>query len=63
LIRRVVEGEKDDEGSDEEESDEEEDRRRRTVCLLKGRLLKVLERGISGFEESLEKRVEKLMAS
>ncbi|KAE9362680.1 P-loop containing nucleoside triphosphate hydrolase protein [Stipitochalara longipes BDJ] len=63
LIRRVVEGEKDDEGSEEEESDEEEDTRRRTVYLLKGGLLKVLEKGVSGFEESLEKRVEKLMAS
>jgi hypothetical protein len=53
----------DDEGSGEEEGDEEEDRRRRMVYLLKGGLLKVLERGVSGFEESLEKRVEKLMAS
>ena len=63
LIRRVVEGGKDDEGSEEEESDEEEDTRRRTVYLLKGGLLKVLEKGVSGFEESLEKRVEKLIAS
>jgi len=64
LVRRVVEGEKDenDEGSEDEE-DDEEDTRRRTVYLLKGGLLKVLERGVSGFEESLEKRVEKLMAS
>jgi ATPase subunit of ABC transporter with duplicated ATPase domains len=64
LIRRVVEGEKDDEGSEEEsEQDEEEAARRRTVYLLKGGGLKVLEKGVSGFEESLEKRVEKLMAS
>ena len=62
LIRRVVEGEKDDEDSEDEVSDEEEDTRRRTVFLLKGGLLKVLEKGVSGFEESLEKRVEKLMA-
>jgi hypothetical protein len=42
---------------------EEEEKRRRVVYLLKGGGLKVLERGVSGFEESLEKRVEKLLAS
>ena len=65
LVRRVVEGEKDEGGEDEDESkdDEEEETRRRAVFLLKGRVLKVLEKGISGFEESLEKRVEKLLAS
>jgi ATPase subunit of ABC transporter with duplicated ATPase domains len=62
LIRRVVEGERDEDGSEDEESDEEEVRRR-TVFLLKGGSLKVLENGVSGFEESLEKRVEKLLAS
>jgi ATPase subunit of ABC transporter with duplicated ATPase domains len=63
LIRRVVEGEKDmDENGEESESDEEDDTRRRAVFLLKGGSLKVLENGVSGFEESLEKRVEKLMA-
>jgi ATPase subunit of ABC transporter with duplicated ATPase domains len=63
LIRRVVEGERDNEGSEGEESGEDEEERRRVVYLLKGGMLKVLERGVSGFEESLEKRVEKLMAS
>ncbi len=64
LIRRVVEGEKD-EGidSDDGEEDEEDDTRRRIVYLLKGGLLKGLEKGVLGFEESLEKRVEKLMAT
>ncbi|KAH7386581.1 P-loop containing nucleoside triphosphate hydrolase protein [Cadophora sp. MPI-SDFR-AT-0126] len=67
LIRRVVEGEKEDLGSEDEESDEEDDEgaagRRRTVFLLKGGVLKVLERGVSAFEESLEKRVTKLLAT
>ena len=65
LMKRVVEGEKDEIGSDEEEEseDEEEALRRRTVFLLKGGVLKVLEKGVQGFEESLEKRVEKLLAS
>jgi ATPase subunit of ABC transporter with duplicated ATPase domains len=65
LVRRVVEGGKDEGGEDEDESedDEEEETRRRTVFLLKGGVLKVLEKGVSGFEESLEKRVEKLLAS
>ena len=64
-MKRVVEGEKDEIGSDEEEEseDEEEALRRRTVFLLKGGVLKVLEKGVQGFEESLEKRVEKLLAS
>jgi ATPase subunit of ABC transporter with duplicated ATPase domains len=64
LIRRVVEGEKD-EGtdSDDGEEDEEDDTRRIIVYLLKGGLLKGLEKGVLGFEESLEKRVEKLMAT
>jgi hypothetical protein len=64
LIRRVVEGEKD-EGtdSDDGEEDEEDDTRRIIVYLLKGGLLKGLEKGVLEFEESLEKRVEKLMAT
>ncbi|KAL3419873.1 ABC transporter, partial [Phlyctema vagabunda] len=62
LIRRVVEGEKD-EGSDfaDEETDEEEELRRRTVFLLKDGVLKVLDNGVTGFENSLEKRVQKLL--
>jgi len=65
LIRRVVEGEKDEVGSDEEdeEDEEEEELRRRTVFLLKGGAMKVLERGVEQFAESLEKRVEKLLNS
>lgn len=64
LIRRVVEGEKEELGSeDESESEEDEEERRRGVYLLKGGALRVLEKGVSAFEESLEKRVEKLLAS
>jgi ATPase subunit of ABC transporter with duplicated ATPase domains len=65
LIRRVVEGEKDElaEGEEEESEDEDEQLRRRTVFLLKGGAMKVLEKGVRGFEESLEKRVVKLMNS
>lgn len=66
LIRRVVQGEKDrvegEEGEDSE-SEEDEGTSKRTVFLLKGGILKVLEKGVQGFEESLEKRVEKLLAS
>jgi len=65
MMRRVIEGEKEELASDEEEEseDEEEELRKRSVFLLKGGLLKVLENGVRGFEESLERRVEKLLAS
>jgi ATPase subunit of ABC transporter with duplicated ATPase domains len=65
LVRRVVEGEKDEIGSEDEseDSDEAEDVKRRTVFLLKSGVLKVLESGIRGFEESLERKVEKLLTS
>lgn len=64
LIRRVVEGEIEErDGEDSESEDEDEKLRRRTVFLLKGGAMKVLEKGVRGFEESLEKRVEKLLAS
>jgi ATPase subunit of ABC transporter with duplicated ATPase domains len=65
LVRRVVEGDKDEVGSDEEDEgvDEEEELRKRTVFLLKGGGMKVLERGVEQFVDSLEKRVEKLLNS
>ncbi|RDW61616.1 ABC transporter-like protein [Coleophoma crateriformis] len=65
MIRRVVEGEKVDVGSEDEddETDEEEELRRRTVFLLKGGKMKVLDNGVKAFEESLEKRVSKLLAA
>ncbi|KAH8589657.1 P-loop containing nucleoside triphosphate hydrolase protein [Bisporella sp. PMI_857] len=68
LVRRVVEGKKirsgggGEEGeSESEEEDEEEAPRKRTVFLLKAGELKVLENGVQAFEDSLEKRVNKLM--
>lgn len=72
MIRRVVEGERKDDvsgdGEDDDDDydddvDEEEEKRRRTVFLLKGGVLSVLEKGVSGFEQSLEKKVAKLLAS
>lgn len=65
LIRRVVEGEREHAGDDEELPDDEDvvEGRSRTVLLLKGGHLKVLEEGVKGFEQSLERRVEKLLAS
>lgn len=65
LVRRVVEGEKDDVGSDEEDEgvDEEDGLRRRMVFLLKSGGMKMLERGVEQFANSLEKRVEKLRSS
>lgn len=64
LIRRVVEGQIEERDEDDDESEDEEEKpRRRTVFLLKGGILKILENGVRGFEESLERRVEKLLAS
>ncbi|EHK97417.1 putative protein GCN20 [Glarea lozoyensis 74030] len=62
LVRRVVEGVRGEEESEDGEEEEEEGRRR-VVYLLKGGGVKVLERGVSQFEESLEKKVEKLLIS
>ncbi|KAF7857057.1 uncharacterized protein EAF02_011290 [Botrytis sinoallii] len=63
LVRKVVEGWKEGEGEEEEEGEDEEDeeQRRRLVYVVKGGGVKVLEGGVSEFERSLEKRVDKLM--
>jgi ATPase subunit of ABC transporter with duplicated ATPase domains len=58
LIRRVVEGEKDEVGSKDKETEKEEEVRRRNVFLLKEGSLKVLVKGVSEFEESLEKKLK-----
>ena len=63
LILDVVKGEKDEEGSKDKETEKEEEVRRRNVFLLKEGSLKVLVKGVSEFKESLEKKVEKLLAS
>ncbi|CAI4210600.1 unnamed protein product [Parascedosporium putredinis] len=60
-VENVVEDEGDD-GSDAEEEDEEEQKRRRVVYRLKARELVVLKNGVTQFEETLEKRVKKLLA-
>jgi ATPase subunit of ABC transporter with duplicated ATPase domains len=66
MIRRVVEGEKP-ESSEEEDAgrdeDEEDETRRREVYLLKAGKLTLQAAGVSGFEQSLEKRVQKLLVS
>ena len=67
MVRRVVQGEKDrvegEEEDDDDEEEEEEEVRRRGVYLLKAGQMKVLPDGVAGFEESLEKRVRKLLAT
>jgi ATPase subunit of ABC transporter with duplicated ATPase domains len=66
MIRRVVEGEKPEEGEEDDPGrgeDEEEETRRREVYLLKGGKLTLQTAGVSGFEQSLEKRVQKLLVS
>ena len=66
IIRRVVEGEKPEEGEEDDPGpgeDEEEETRRREVYLLKGGKLTLQTAGVSGFEQSLEKRVQKLSVS
>ncbi|THV54108.1 hypothetical protein BGAL_0034g00290 [Botrytis galanthina] len=63
LVRKVVEGWKEGEGEEEEDDEDKEDeeQRRRLVYVVKGGGVKVLEGGVSEFERSLEKRVDKLM--
>lgn len=64
MIRRVVEGETPEDNEEEGKGmneNEEEVARRRAVYLLKGGKLKLLDAGISAFEQSLEKQVQKLL--
>lgn len=66
MIRRVVEGEKPESGEEEDgvgDGVEEDETRRREVYQLKGGRLMLQVSGVSGFEQSLEKRVEKLLVS
>jgi ATPase subunit of ABC transporter with duplicated ATPase domains len=65
MIRRVVEGEKAENDEDKDgvaAGDDEEETRRREVYLLKGGKMTALAAGVSAFEQSLEKRVQKLLA-
>ncbi|KAL2121491.1 hypothetical protein VTJ04DRAFT_5518 [Mycothermus thermophilus] len=68
FMRGVVEGQVDEadgseSGREEEEDDEAEARRRRVVYKLAAGKLTVLERGVEQFEESMEKRVRKLLVN
>lgn len=62
LIRRVVEGRSDKEGIDEEEA-EEESSRRRVVYVLRQKKLNPQDGGVTQFEDSLSKRVNKMFES
>ncbi|KAF7913965.1 uncharacterized protein EAF01_000371 [Botrytis porri] len=63
LVRKVVEGwkEGEEDGGGEVEDEEDEEQRRRLVYVVKGGAVNVLEGGVSEFERSLEKRVDRLM--
>lgn len=67
MMKRVIEGLKDDDDEDGEESGEDEEEeganRRRVMYLLRKKEFTVLENGVEGYEERLEKQVEKLMRS
>lgn len=62
LIRRVVEGERDEDSDDENNAGEEEEleQRGRLVYLLKAGVLKEQSSGVAQFEKSLEKRLAKM---
>lgn len=64
LTKAVIEGDTELLGLEEDDSEDEEEetagKLRRNLYLLKGGCLKLLEHGVSDFEESLEKRVAKL---
>ncbi len=68
FMRGVVEGVVDDDGDDDAGDDEDEDGgggdapRRRVVYRLRGGKMTLLEHGVQDFEESMEKRVRKLLA-
>ncbi|KAM5348157.1 hypothetical protein ACJ41O_007981 [Fusarium nematophilum] len=62
FMRGAVEGAmEEDEEADEEGDEEEESMRRRIVYRLKGGKMSVLENGVEGFEQLMEKRVRKLL--
>ncbi len=68
FMRGVVEGVVDDDGDDDAGDDEDDDGgggdapRRRVVYRLRGGKMTLLEHGVQDFEESMEKRVRKLLA-
>jgi len=65
LVRRVIEGEKE-EGAEEEEErgrEEEPEDFRRAVYVLRDGGLRLQTKGIAGFEKSLEKRLAKMVGA
>lgn len=58
-----MEGLVDDSSSETDEDEDEENSRRRIMYRLKSGLLTKLENGVQEFEDLMEKRVRKLMAS
>ena len=65
FVRGAVEGIVDEEGGseDDDEEDEEEEARRRVVYRLKAGQMTLLANGVQEFEDAVEKRVKKLLAS
>lgn len=63
FMRGAIEGLVDQSGSEDESEDEEEAPRRRAVYRLKGGALVKLEDGVQEFEDLMEKRAKKLLAS
>lgn len=67
FMRGVIEGQRQDIGSDGEEDEDEEDEiarsRKRVVYRIKAGVLTKLENGVQGFEDLMEKRIKKMMAS
>ncbi|CAN8102874.1 unnamed protein product [Discula destructiva] len=63
FMRGAIEGLLDDAGSEDESEDEEQTPRRRIVYRIKGGVLTKLENGVQEFEDLMEKRVKKLLAS
>ncbi|KAK2613708.1 hypothetical protein N8I77_000600 [Diaporthe amygdali] len=63
FMRGAVEGLVDDSSSESDEDEDEENSRRRIMYRIKGGLLTKLENGVQEFEDLMEKRVRKLMAS
>lgn len=63
FMRGAIEGIEEDMGSDAESEDEEAAPLRRAVYRIKGGALVKLENGVQEFEDVMEKRVKKLLAS
>lgn len=63
FMRGAIEGNLDDDDDSEESDEVEEAPRRRIVYRIKGGKMTALENGVEGFENLMQKRVNKLMAA